>query len=295
MTTRDYRFLLLTGKLGDSKRNPLTSAQLRMLTHRMELLAKPNSNDELTLSHLNALGLPQELSARVLKLLEDEAQLEAYLRKGKKNGCFPITRSSGEYPLIVRKRLGQEAPGCLWLQGNPDIMNKPTVSLVGSRDLNAANGAFAREVGKQAAVQGFVLVSGNARGSDRAAQKACIDAGGSVISVVADELCNHAPHERILYVSEENFDEPFSSVRALHRNKVIHAWGEITFVAQCSLERGGTWNGSIQNLHHRWSPLFCFSDNSPAVAALEGKGATLIHFQDLVSFQALSENQISFL
>lgn len=295
MNSRDCSFLLLTGKLGDPDRKPLTSAQLRMLTQRMALFPDTNTDEELSLSHLNALGLHPDLSNRILALLDDTPQLEAYLRNGSQSGCFPIPRTNPLYPLIVRKRLGQEAPGCLWLKGNIDLLNKPAVALVGSRDLNAPNRAFAQEVGRQAAVQGFVLVSGNARGADRAAQKACLDAGGFVISVVADELTSHTPHEHILYVSEEDFDEPFSAPRALHRNKIIHSWGEITFVAQCTLEQGGTWNGSIQNLHQRWSPLFCFNDCSPAAAELENRGATLINLKNLASFHALSEKQLSFL
>ena len=101
-------------------------------------------------------------------------------------GCHPISRVGEEYPQSIHNRLGLDAPGCLWSRGDLELLQKPAVALVGSRDLAPDNLAFAKEVGRQAARQGYVLVSGNARGADRAAQDSCLEAGGEVIAIVAD-------------------------------------------------------------------------------------------------------------
>ena len=294
MNAREAGFLLLSGKLGDSDRKPLTTAQLRQLAQRAALLPPPDEAAQLDVSHLMSIGMDRKLSEHILALLEDELQLNAYLAKAEKYGCRPITRASGEYPLILRKRFGFDAPGCLWAKGNPEILKMPAVSLVGSRELNGPNRKFAREVGIQAAKQGFALVSGNARGADFTAQSACLQAGGCVISVVADALTEHPLENNVLYVSEEGFDEPFSTFRALHRNYVIHAWGEVAFVAQCSMEKGGTWDGSAQNLRKKWSPLYCFRDESAASAALEGMGAVLIDTEQLQDFHSFTDSQLGF-
>lgn len=295
MNPRERGFLLLSGKLGDPDRKPLTTAQLRMLAQRAALLTPPEEESQLSLQHLLAIGIQREMAEHILALLEGEAQLDAYLKKADKFGCVPITRVSEEFPLILRKRLGFDAPGCLWVKGDVNLLRMPTVSLVGSRSLNGPNRKFAREVGAQAAKQEFVLVSGNAKGADTTGQNACLEAGGRVISVVADSLTEHPLEENVLYVSEEAYDEPFSIPRALHRNHAIHAWGEITFVAQCTMEKGGTWDGSVQNLRKKWSPIFCLKDGSPASLALEGMGATLIQSEALQDFRSLSDGQISFL
>lgn len=295
MNPRERGFLLLSSKLGDPERRPLTTAQLRLLAQRAALLPKPEEATELTVSHLLSIGMDKRLSEHILRLLEDGLQLDAYLEKAKKMGCFPITRVSESYPLILRKRLGFDAPGCLWGKGNPDILKIPGIALVGSRELNPQNRRFAKEVGIQAARQGRALVSGNARGADSAAQTACIEAGGYVISVVADALTEHPLNEQIVYISEEGFDELFSAFRALHRNYIIHAWGECTFVAQCTLEKGGTWDGSAQNLRKKWSPLFCLRDGSAGSLALEKMGATLVEQQELEDFRCFADPQTSFL
>ena len=112
---------------------------------------------------------------------------------------MPITRVSDGYPLLLRKRLGLDSPGSLWIKGDASLLSQPAVSLVGSRDLNEPNREFAREVGRQAALQGYVLISGNARGADRTAQESCLNAGGRVISVVADELNKHPERENLIY------------------------------------------------------------------------------------------------
>lgn len=295
MNAGERGFLMLSGKLGDPERKPLTTAQLRLLALRAALLPPPEGGEELELGHLLSIGIERQLAEHILNLLDDGLQLDAYLKKAQKTGCCPITRASGEYPVILRKRLGFDAPACLWVKGDPGILNMPAVSLVGSRDLKGPNRKFAREVGAQAARQGFALVSGNARGADSTAQNACLEAGGRVISVVADSLEEHLREENILYVSEEDFDEPFSIPRALHRNHTIHAWGEVTFVAQCALEKGGTWNGTVQNLRKKWSPLFCFHDGSAAATALAGMGAAMIDCESLADFQRFKDSQISFL
>lgn len=293
MTTGDCGYLLLSSKFGDPDRRPLTTAQLRTLAQRAAYLPRPDGGEELTMEHLLAAGVEKQLAEKTLKLLDDTLQLSAYLSRARRAGCTPITRAGSIYPPALRKRLGLEAPGCLWAKGNLDILSMPAVSLVGSRALKERNRRFAREVGIQAAKQGYALISGNARGADSAAQDACLEAGGYVVSVLADSLHEHCPDAHRLYLSEDDYDEEFSVPRALHRNRVIHALSDRVFVAQCTLERGGTWDGSVQNLRKGWSNLYCFRDGSPAAAALEQLGAFLIDEKMLADFRALPTRQPS--
>ncbi|MEE1036789.1 MAG: DNA-processing protein DprA [Oscillospiraceae bacterium] len=295
MNALERGFLLLSSHLGDPDRRPLTTAQLRTLADRMRSMDRPAEDRGLRSSDLMALGYSREFSQRVVALLEEEAVLAHYLQRGAKMGCRPITRVSPEYPLILRQRLGLDSPGCLWVKGDALLLNAPAIALVGSRELREENRRFAEEVGRQAALQGLVLVSGNARGADRAAQNACLGAGGQVISVVADELSKQPLRENVLYVSEEDFDEPFSSQRALSRNRVIHALGRMVFVAQSDLGKGGTWDGTVKNLRFGWSPVACFRDGSEASSQLEQMGAYLIDKTDVQDFGTLPEQNLSFL
>ena len=288
MRPAEQGFLLLTSLLGNPDRHPLTQSQLGVLTQRAALLERKNADRELELEDLLAIGYGRDMAYRILALLSEEALLQHYLHKASRRGCIPLTRITEGYPAVLRQRLGEDSPGCLWAKGDLSVLSMPRIALVGSRDISRENETFAREVGRQAALQGYALVSGNARGADRIAQQACLEQGGKVISVVADRLWDKKPEPGVLYLSEEDFDEDFSPLRALRRNRVIHALGEAAFVAQCDLGKGGTWSGTERNLKAGWSSVFCFADGSPAVAELVQLGAEAVGIQDLAELKKLT-------
>ena len=287
MTGAERGFLLLTSHLGNPERPVLTTAQFRMLTDRVVHGETPREERELTVSDLIQLGYGRDMAARIVRLLSEEDLLHHYLHRGHRLDCIPVTRVTEAYPLILRQRLGLDSPGTIWGKGNLSLLNTPAISLVGSRDLRPENHRFAEAVGRYAAKQGLTLVSGNARGADRAAQEACLAAGGKVISIVADELWKHPAREAVLYLSEEDYDSPFTAQRALSRNRCIHSLGRMVFVAQSDLQKGGTWDGTAKNLHFGWSPVACFRDGSEASRELEQLGAFLIGMEDLKDFEGI--------
>lgn len=292
MTGLERGFLLLTSHLGDPDRKVLTAAQMRILADRVRNAQNPGEDRELSEKDLVSLGYSREMASRIVKLLSQEDVLDHYLQQGKRAGCVPVTRVSRDYPLILRQRLGLDSPGCLWVKGDVSLLNTPAISLVGSRELREENGRFAAAVGYHAAMQGLTLVSGNARGADRTAQEACLNAGGRVISIVADELGKFRQRRNVLYLSEDDFDEGFSAQRALSRNRCIHALGQVVFVAQSDLHRGGTWDGTVKNLRFGWSNVVCFRDGSEAMMQLEQMGAYLIGLEELQDFSGLADLQM---
>ena len=295
MTGAEAGFLLLTSQLGVPDRRTLTTSQLRILSGRVRNAEKQTEDRDLTERDLLGLGYGREMAAKILELLEERELLEYYCRRGEKAGCRPLTRVSAGYPRRLRQKLGEETPGCLWYKGDISLLSQPMVALVGSRDLLEPNRRFARAVGRQAARQGYVLVSGNARGADQAAQNACLQAGGRVISVIADSLEEKTARENVLYLSEDGFDCAFSAQRAISRNRVIHSLASRTFVAQCSLHTGGTWDGTAKNLRFGWSKAYCFADGSAAFLQLQQMGAETLTETELNDFEALPCGTAGFL
>ena len=287
MTGAERGFLLLCCHLGNPERKPLTVAQFRKLARRVRESEKAPGDRELELSDLTALGYAAEDGKRILKLLDEEALLDRYLAKADRYGCVPLTRLTPGYPRRILEALGDDAPGCIWARGDLSLLERPGIALVGSRELRPENRRFAREAGAQAARQGLTLISGNARGADRTAQDAALAAGGGVISIVADLLTDHVPVKGILYLSEEGYDLEFSSQRALSRNRCIHALGLSAIAAQCSMQTGGTWDGSVKNLRFGWSPLYIFDDGSKSADLLEQMGAEKIGFEELQDLRNL--------
>lgn len=291
MTGAERGFLLLCSHLGDPERKSLTTAQFRKLTQRMRSAPRPSENRTMVPSDLKALGYGAEEAERIIGLLSEEERLDAYLKKAAKLGCHVLTPFRGHYPRELERNLGDDAPAVLWFRGDSALLTSPKIALVGSRELLPGNAFFAAQAGLQAAAQGFTLVSGNARGADQTAQEACLASGGSVISIVADALTDSIPKVSHLFLCEDSFDFRFSPIRALSRNRLIHALGEVTLVAQSSLKTGGTWYGSVKNLRFGWSPLFCFEDGKDSTRLLEQMGAELIRADAVADLRQLTSGQ----
>lgn len=273
MRPTERGFLLLTSPLGDPLRKTMTPAAMRRLKQRLKENPVSDPHRQMVPEDLTRLGYSQWQAEHILRLLSEEELLTNYLYPAIKQGISVLTWVTEGYPQAVLQALKAESPGTLWAKGDLSLLGKPCVSLVGSRDLRPQNEEFAAAVGRWAAEKGYVLVSGNARGADRIAQNACLEAGGEVISVIADDLMSKHIPMRMLLLSEDGYELPFCAQRALSRNRVIHAIGKYTFVAQSSFQKGGTWKGTVQNLQHGYSPVFCFDDGSAATGELIRQGA----------------------
>jgi len=269
--------------------------QFRELAKRVQA-GKPDSTArDLVPRDLMELGYDARMAERIYALLSGTGQLRAYLHRAEICDCYPITRLNPLYPLSVRQRLGLDSPGILWAKGDVTLLGRPAVALIGSRDLKPENRAFAREAGRQIAGQGYVLVSGNARGADKAAQEAALKAGGRVISVVADSLQKQPLTENVLYLSLDDFDAPFSAQRALRRNHVIHTLAACTVAAQCTFGKGGTWDGILANLRWGWNPVCMFDDGSEACMHLQNRGVQLVTYSALEDLSSLFQYQTNFM
>lgn len=295
MTGPEQGFLLLTSSLGDPERKPLTIAQFRNLAKRVQAAEREVSPRDLDIEDLIKLGYEESFAQRIFGLLSGANQLREYLHRAESCDCYPITRLNPIYPLAVRQRLGLDSPGVLWAKGDVTLLGRPAVAVIGSRDLAAENKAFAEEAGWQIAKQGYVLVSGNARGADQTAQSACLEAGGKVISVVADSLQKQPLVRNVLYLSLDDFDAAFSAQRALQRNHVIHAMASLTIAAQCTLGKGGTWDGILANLKNGWNSVCIFRDGSDGMTELQNRGVQPIAIQELQDLAELAGQNPNFI
>lgn len=293
MTGIQRGWLLLCSHLGNPDRKVLSPAQLRLLSQRVRGRETATSDREMTERDLLDLGYGRETARQILSLLAEEDVLDHYLARARRCGCIPIIRTDPCYPKLLLQRLGMDAPGCLWVKGDAALLQEMAISLVGSRDIAPPNRLFAETVGSHTAQERWVLISGNARGADRAAQQACLASGGRVVSIVADELDTKPLIPGLTFVSEEDFDAPFSAQRALRRNRCIHAMGSLVFVAQVTAGKGGTWDGTMKNLRSGWSPVICFDDGSQGFMELEQMGAYRISTEEISQF-SFPEKQLTF-
>ena len=272
----------------------LSLAQARELSRRARAagIGEEDPFRDVTVKDVRRLGYSEYEAGHIVLLLGRERQLDGYLLAAEKAGVTVITRLDNRFPRKLREQLGARCPAALFCRGDLRLVQRPCISVVGSRHLAQPGAQFAAQAGCLAAKEGFTLCSGDAMGADRTAQEACLSNGGSVLIFPATELVYCPVRENVLYAAEGGFELGFSAQRALGRNRFIHAMGEKTLVAQTGFGKGGTWSGSLDNLQHEYSPLFVFDDGSEGARALCARGATPV--QALTSLQALTPAQLSF-
>lgn len=272
----------------------LSLAQARELSRRARAagIGEEDPFRDVTVKDVRRLGYSEYEAGHIVSLLGRERQLDGYLLAAEKADVAVITRLDARFPQRLREQLGARCPAALFCRGDLRLLQRPCISVVGSRHLASPGAQFAAQAGRLAAKEGFTLCSGDAMGADRTAQEACLSNGGSVLIFPATELVYCPVRENVLYAAEGGFELGFSAQRALGRNRFIHAMGEKTLVAQTGFGKGGTWSGSLDNLQHEYSPLFVFDDGSEGARALCARGATPV--QALTSLQALTPAQLSF-
>ena len=94
-----------------------------------------------------------------------------------------------------------DAPPVLTVLGDPALLTRPMLAIVGARDASAAGQRFAEHLARALGAAGFVIVSGLARGIDAAAHRAALATGTvAVLAGGADQIYppqNAALHREI--------------------------------------------------------------------------------------------------
>lgn len=95
-----------------------------------------------------------------------------------------LHRRADTYPPLLAEL--HDPPGQLYLRGggSPGILALPAVAIVGARSCSAYGAQVAREVARQLAGAGVVVVSGLARGIDGEAHRGALEGGGPTVAVL---------------------------------------------------------------------------------------------------------------
>ena len=201
---------------------------------------------------------------RVQALLNRGAALGFALEKWERAGLWLLTRSDPDYPKRLKQRLGRTTPAILFGSGNASLLNGDSVAVVGGRHAVDTDIAFADRLGRHVAGCGRQIVSGGAAGIDRAAMVGALEAEGTAVGVLADNLLRsatstiyrkHLMSGDLALVSPFNPEARFHIGNAMARNKYIYCLAQDAVVVSSTPEKGGTWNGAVENLRQGWVPL----------------------------------------
>jgi predicted Rossmann fold nucleotide-binding protein DprA/Smf involved in DNA uptake len=231
----------------------------------------------------DALSAAPSHAERLAGLLSRGGQLALEIERLSSRGIWIVTRADDAYPEALRSRLGRTAPPLLFGAGPRAGLQLKAIAIVGSRDVDEEGLAFAAELGRRCAAQGFAVVSGAARGVDLTAMASAVSRGGSAIGVTVDPLERlvsrrdlRAPitDELLTLVTPFHPSARWHAGNAMRRNRLIYALSRAAVVVASSAEKGGTRSGALENLKANWVPLHVRDDGSAGNRSLIGEGAT---------------------
>lgn len=223
---------------------------------------------------------------RIERLLEREFLLSRAVERWSDRGIRVVGRADPGYPPRLAERLGDRAPPVFYAFGALAALDDGGLAVVGSRNANDGALDAAACAGRLAAGARLPLISGAARGVDRTAMGAALEAGGRAVGILADglERAVARPGDRetlmdgqLVLVSPFDPAARFQVWRAMQRNKLIYALADAAFVAAAEDGKGGAWAGAVEQLRAPppRAPVYVrpAGPAEPGLAALRARGA----------------------
>ncbi|WP_201000561.1 DNA-processing protein DprA [Paenibacillus glycanilyticus] len=161
-------------------------------------------------------------------------------------GAAVITPYDEAYPEELRRI--PQPPWVLYALGNVELLKRPSIAIVGTRNPSAYGRHTALALSEELSRRGLTVVSGLARGIDSKAHEAALRGHGSTIAVLASpvDLC-YPPENRSLYqeiiregliLSESPVGSPLHPGMFPLRNRIIAGLSLGTIVVEAAKGSG---------------------------------------------------------
>jgi DNA processing protein len=141
-----------------------------------------------------------------------------------------------------------DPPRTLWVRGDLELLQRPTVAIVGTRRATAYAERVTRQLASTLARAGACVISGLARGVDAAAHRGALEVDGATVAVLGTgvDVCYPKGHgamqrqigERGLLLSELAPDDAAHRGSFPKRNRIIAALARATIVVEAGVKSG---------------------------------------------------------
>jgi len=159
-----------------------------------------------------------------------------------------ISKDSSYYPKTLLQI--PDPPALLHIKGNMESLNKDCIAIVGTRNSTGFGLSQATKFGKFFAKEGYVVVSGLAKGVDSAAHKGALSSNGLTLAVLAHgldivypkenkELADHIIENKGALISEYPWGTKSLPSYFISRNRIQSGLSLGVFVIETEI-KGGT-------------------------------------------------------
>lgn len=170
----------------------------------------------------------------------------------------PLVYRDPLYPSSLHDLI--DPPAVLYLKGDSALLDAPEkIAVIGSRKAENYSQAVIQQLLPPLIAEGFVIVSGLAKGADAMAHKCAIDGGGKTIAVVGSGFMHRYPkiNNELSFIIEEtqllvSEYPPYMPPRKWNfpmRNRIISGLSKGVIVTQAEV-KSGTWSTVEHALDH---------------------------------------------
>ena len=204
--------------------------------------------------------------------IEDQMALVELLAQ---KGFHILTTFNENYPRALKSTLSlHEIPLVLFYAGNLEILELISVAIIGSRNATDESLEFTRLAAQYLSEQGANVISGNARGVDRAALEGAINSIGWTTLILPEGILKLSKAQmrmlqpkiesgNVLLMSQFHPNAQWVVSRAMDRNKLVTGLAQVVIVAESNTQ-GGTWEAAHGALKQS-RPLYVRQSNLPTL------------------------------
>ncbi len=173
-----------------------------------------------------------------------EGVVWAELKAARAAGAQLLLQGDAPYPDLLNDL--DDAPPFLWVIGDPALLMRPMISLVGARNASSLGTRMARALSKELGAAGYVVVSGLARGVDAAAHLAALETGTVAVQAGGVDVIYPAENAELahdiaakgLRVSEQPMGLQPMARHFPSRNRIISGLSRATIVVEAAARSG---------------------------------------------------------
>lgn len=187
--------------------------------------------------------LAKKGGARAPKIA-DRAAVEKEYAALRKQNIQLIAINTPDYP--VRLAQIDDAPPLLMVLGQPSLLHKPAIAIVGARNASLNARKFTEKLARELGDAGFVVISGLARGIDGAAHGGAMATGtvgvlGGGVDIIYPEE-NAALYTQMTSVGAVISEAPLGYINKPHdflrRNRIISGLAQGVVVVEAAMQSG---------------------------------------------------------
>src|ERR1700731_844743 len=173
----------------------------RLSARLLREFGSPEGVFRASLTALEACNLPAPVAQAIFKK-HNFWRAEKEVAALRAVGARLVNWMEPEYPQSLLQIY--DPPVLLYVRGDAQILNEPTISIVGTRRPTAYGTQMAERLARELAKRGLVIVSGLARGVDALAHQGTMAVGGRAIGVIGTgiDVCypkeNKKLYEKVL-------------------------------------------------------------------------------------------------